>query len=64
MKITKIFMILLVVSGIFLMVSSSSMAENRFTIDKESIDNIVKKSLKGGKSMTTFPTGRSQLTTS
>lgn len=47
MKISRIFMTTLMIVGFVFMVSSNTMADNRFTIDKESIANIVKNSERG-----------------
>lgn len=49
MKMSRFFVTLLLIGGLFLMVSSSSMAENRFTIDKESIQSIIDQSMNGAK---------------
>lgn len=47
MNVSKFFIALFLVGGLFFMLSSNSMAENRFTIDNESIKSIVEQSRSG-----------------
>ena len=47
MKISRFFVTLLLIGALFFMVTSSSMAETRFSIDKQSIEAIVKQSMDG-----------------
>ena len=50
MKSSRFFTIILLIAGLFFMLSSNSMADTRFSIDKQSIKNIVEQSLNGNGS--------------
>ena len=51
MKYSRFFVTMLLISGLFFLVSSSAMAKTRFSLEKEKIDNIIKR-IRYGKSLT------------